>query len=310
MLSPLHQQVVRDLGELDEIKLPLQEIFRTLPPDALKISTPQQPVEVNQEIRTPFLELARQDQALVDLSHSGAVAVSLVHCPTENHEAALVRKLAQRARSQGFATAQVSLLEASLDTFEQLVRLIIENLFAPGATRAGGLLQLLDRYFERRGTRAAQRFSEATTEAGAHGDLTALCLAYLESDDEARAELRAYQAWLDGTEPGRNSRNPNVRAALNAHTAHRALGELSRTAQVLGGTGLAIYLHDGAAVAKRTSRSGNGSSATPASAARSFSPSAAKRSRRAFFSGFWSSQASNSSRSSAGNSPSSQRWMS
>lgn len=199
-------------------------------------------------------EMARQDQALVDLSHSGAVAVSLVHCPTENHEAALVRKLAQRARSQGFATAQVSLLEAPLDTFEQLVRVIIENLFAPGATRAGGLLQLLDRYFERRGSRAGLRFSEAAAEAGAHGDLTALCLAYLESDDEARAEIRAYQAWLDGTEPGRNSRNPNVRAALNAHTAHRALGELSRIARALGGTGLAIYLHDGAALTKRTSR--------------------------------------------------------
>ena len=199
-------------------------------------------------------ELARQDQALVDLSQSGAVAVSLVHCPTESHEATLVKKLAQRARSQGFATAQVSLLEAPLDTFEQLVRVIVENLFAPGASRAGGLLQLLDRYFERRGTRSAERFGEAAAEAGAHGDLTALCLGYLESDVEARAEIRAYQAWLDGTEPGRGSRNPNVRSALNAHTAHRALGELSRIARALGGTGLAVYLHDGAALTKRTGR--------------------------------------------------------
>lgn len=199
-------------------------------------------------------ELSRQDQALVDLSHSGAVAVSLVHCPTEKQEETLVRQLAQRARHQGFATAQVSLLETHLDTFEELLREILENLFAPGATRAGGLLQLLDRYFERRGTRAAERFSEAAADAGAQGDLTALCLGYLASDEEARAEIRAYQAWLDGTEPGKHSKNPNVRSALNAHTAHRALGELSRIAQALGGTGLAIYLHDGAAVTKRTSR--------------------------------------------------------
>jgi len=199
-------------------------------------------------------ELARQDQALLDLSHAGTVAVSLVHCPTTSREATLVRKLAQRARTQNYVTAQVSLLEASFDTFEQLVRMVIESLFAPGATRPGGLLQLLDRYWERRGSRSAERFEEAAAELGAQGDLTALCHAYLLADGDARTELRAYHAWLDGTEPGKRSKNPAVRSALNPHTAQRALGELSRLVVALGATGLAIFLHDGDAVTRRTAR--------------------------------------------------------
>src|SRR5690606_18346088 len=166
-------------------------------------------------------EIARQDQALLDLSQCGAVAVSLVHCPTPNREASLVRKLAHSARSKNFASAQVSLLEASLDTFEQLVRSIIESLFAPSASRPGGLLQLLDRYWERRGSRAAERFGEAAAKFGAVGDLAALSHAYLLADGEAKSEMRAYHAWLDGTEPGRRSRNPLVRSALNQHTAQR-----------------------------------------------------------------------------------------
>jgi hypothetical protein len=199
-------------------------------------------------------ELGRQDQALLDLSHSRTVAVSLVHCSTEKREAQLVRRLAARARAQNFVTAQVSLLEVNLDTFEQLVRTLAEGLFAPGAPRPGGLLQLLDRYWERRGTRAALRFQEAAEAAGAEGDLKALCHAYLEADGEARSEIRAYHAWLDGTEPGKRSRNPQVRAALNPQTAQRALGELSRIMVALGYSGLAIYLHDGDAVTRRTTR--------------------------------------------------------
>lgn len=199
-------------------------------------------------------ELGRQNQALLDLSHCGSVAVSLVHCPTAKREAALVRKLAQQARSHNFVTAQVSLLEASLDTFEQLVRVIIDNLFAPSAARPGGLLQLLDHYWQRRGSRAAERFAEAAHELGAQGDLTALCHAYLQAEGDGRGEIRAYHAWLDGTEPGKRSKNPSVRSALNAHTAQRALGELSRVVTALGAAGLSVYMHDGDAVTKRTSR--------------------------------------------------------
>lgn len=209
---------------------------------------------VARSVTTVEDELGRQDQALLDLSHCGAVAVSLVHCPTEKREASLVRTLAQHARKQNFVTAQVSLLEASLDTFEQLVRVIIDNLFAPGATRPGGLLQLLDQFWQRRGSRAAERFAEAAAELGAQGDLTALCHAYLLAEGEARSEIRAYHAWLDGTQPGKRSQNPGVRGALNSHTAQRALGELSRVVVALGAAGLCVYLHDGDAVTKRTSR--------------------------------------------------------
>ncbi len=199
-------------------------------------------------------EFARQDQALLDLSHCGAVAVSLVHCPTSKRESTLVRKLAERARGQHFATAQVSLLEATFDTFEQLVRAILDAVQAPGASRAGGLLQLLDRFWEKRGSRAAERFLEAAAELGAEQDLTALCHAYLLADGEAKSEIRAYHAWVDGTEPGRRSRNPAVRSALNPHTAQRALAELSRIVKALGCAGLGVFLHDGDALARRTSR--------------------------------------------------------
>lgn len=199
-------------------------------------------------------ELNRQDQALIDLSDAGAVAVSLVHCPTAARERTLVRKLARRARDRGLVTAQVSLLECSLDTLEELVRSIAEALTAPGAQRSGGLLGLLDHFFGQRGRRAGARFAEAAQELGASGDLTALAQAYLATETDGRHEIRAYHAWLDGTEPGKRSRNEHVRSSLNAHTAQRALGELSRIVLALGHRGLCIYLHDGDAVARRTSR--------------------------------------------------------
>ncbi len=200
-------------------------------------------------------EIARLDQALVDLDACGASSVSLVCCPSRAQERALVRALAARARDRRFVTAEVSLLESSPDTPDALVREVLERLVPPGDDRPRGLLWLVDLFWERHGRNSAARFEEAAEAEGAHGDLTALSRAFLATEDEeATSEIRAYDAWLAGTEAPRKHRNPLVRRALSERTAQRAFGELSRVVRALGYRGLVVFLAEGDTIASRTER--------------------------------------------------------
>lgn len=200
-------------------------------------------------------ELGRLDQALVDLEACGASSVSLVHVPSRSQERGLVRELAQRARDRRFVTAEVSLLEHSPDTPDGLVREILERLVPPGDQRPRGLLWLLDLFWERHGRSSADRFAEAAEAEAASGDLTALSHAFfVTEDDEATSEMRAYEAWLAGTEPAKKHQNPHVRRALSERTAQRVLGELSRVLRALGHRGLVVFLTEGDTIAARTDR--------------------------------------------------------
>ncbi len=200
-------------------------------------------------------EIARLDQALVDLEACRAASVSLVHAPSRTRERALVRALGERARHRRFVTAEVSLLEHSPHTPDALVRHAIDALVPPGDHRPRGLPWLLDLYWERHGKNSALRFEEGTKAEAAEGDLTALCHAYLATDDEeATSEVRAFTAWLDGTEPARKHQNPLVRRALSEQTAQRAIGELSRVVRALGYRGLVLFLSAGDAIVTGTER--------------------------------------------------------
>lgn len=199
-------------------------------------------------------ELARLDQALVDLHHSGGVSVSLVRCPSRARERTLTRKYRQLASERGFVTVERSLLEFSFDTLDQLVAELLENLSPPAELRARGFLELLERHAEKYGRRSLDRFEQAAAEFGAEGDLTALSRAFLTAEDEARREVRAYEAWLNGVELRRKVKNAHVHTALNQHTAQRALSELTRIVRALGHAGTLICLHEADALARRTSR--------------------------------------------------------
>ncbi len=208
-----------------------------------------------QSVTTIEDELGRLDQALVDLHACNAASVSLVHCPTHGRERTLVRRLAERARDKRFVTVTVSLEEQSPDTPEGLVREIVDGLVPPKDRRPRGLLWMLDDYAERHGRRSGKRFLEACDEEGAHGDLTVLAGAYLNSDDPGAArEYRAYEAWLDGEEPAKRNLNTDVRRPLSDRSAQRTLGDLSRIIRALGHKGLVIFLSNGDAIATQTDR--------------------------------------------------------
>lgn len=196
-------------------------------------------------------ELGRLDQALVDLGSAEAVAVALIHCPASSREATLSRALCRRANERGFAAASVSLLESSLDSLDELVRALIEELSGP--TGAHGLLELLDVFCERHGKNSAKRFADAALWFGATGDLATLCGAYIGAEDDGYQEARAFEAWLHGTEPSRRS-HVEVRRALGPGTAQRALGELTRVVRALDLGGCLLVLRDGDAVTLRTPR--------------------------------------------------------
>jgi hypothetical protein len=200
-------------------------------------------------------ELARLDQSLVDLSVCGAASVSLVHCPSAGRERSLVRQLSERARKRRFVTAEVSLEAHSPDSPEDLVREILDGLVPPDDRRPRGLLWMLDSYAERHGSASERRFAEAIENEGAEGDLTVLSAAYVAATDPgASREYRAFEAWIDGVEPARRNRNPDVRRPLSDRNAQRTLGELSRIARALGYRGLVIFLSRGDAIAARTER--------------------------------------------------------
>lgn len=199
-------------------------------------------------------EVNRLEQALLDLEHCLATSVALTHCPTPARETALVRDLGRVARGRGFVTAAISLADCPLDTLEELVSLLIDALIPPGDTRARGLLHLLDLYFERYGSRAKTRFSAASEEQGAEGDLAAFCLAYLSATDDARREVRALTLWAEGHELKNRQAVPGVRGTLDAHTAQRVFGELTRILRALGYKGLLVLLSSGEHLAARTPR--------------------------------------------------------
>ncbi len=198
-------------------------------------------------------ELARLEQALEDLAASGATSVSLVHCASSASEASLVVALTEHARALGFVTAKVPLRKQGLESPDALVRAILAALRGPAETT--GLLALLELYYDEYGTDSAARFAEAARARGANGDLTALCHAYLSSDEpDAVAEKRAYKAWCEGVEPPRKYRNQAVRRALSERTAQRALSELTRIVCALEHRGTFVMLSEGDALARRTQR--------------------------------------------------------
>jgi hypothetical protein len=200
-------------------------------------------------------ELARLDQALEDLAACDAASVALAHCPSAAAERSLVRALTTRARERGFVTAEVSMREHGLETPDGLVRALLESLTPPGESRPCGLTWLLEGFYDQHGDGSAGELARRAAHVDANGDLTALCLAYLATDDpNPVAELRAFRAWCDGVEPPRRYRNEAVRRALSERTAQRALNELTRLVRALGYPGTFAVLSEGDALAQRTER--------------------------------------------------------
>ena len=198
-------------------------------------------------------EADRLEQALLDVSSCQGASVALLHCPSATRERSAIRAMAARARERRFVTGEVSLREHGLESPDGLVRALLDRLVLPGENRACGLLGMLDRFRERHGRRAVERFDEQVRDSEAGGDLTALGRAYLASEDVEPAR-RAYAAWCDGVEPPRKVRVRNVRRALSERTAQRSLNELSRLVRALGHQGLLVLLVEGDALAGRTDR--------------------------------------------------------
>jgi hypothetical protein len=198
-------------------------------------------------------EVARLDQALLDLSHSGGAAVSLVHCPAASRAPGLARELGRAGRARGFVTAQLSLAETPVDAFEQLVAGLLESLVPADGARPVGLLRLLDAFAVRHGKRALDLLDAGVEEHTAEGDLAALCRAYLAAEDQARVE-RALAIWMSGTRPERRNAVEGVRGCLDAHTAQRVLRDLTRVVRALGYRGTLALLTDAEALAERTER--------------------------------------------------------
>ncbi len=198
-------------------------------------------------------EVARLEQALLDIAVSSASSVGLVQCASDAQEAALGRELIRAARQRDFVTARLSLQELALDAPEELVAHLLDALTLPDDVKPKGVLRLLDRFFERHGKRSVERFDAAVEELDALGDLAALCRAYLAAEDDAHREVKAFDAWASGTELKRRL-VPDVRGTLDARSAQRALGELTRIIRALGHSGLLLVLQGGGAVTLRTSR--------------------------------------------------------
>lgn len=207
-----------------------------------------------QSVTTVEDEVARLNQALLDLEHCGATTVSLTHCPSAAREKSFVRELGKAARRRGFVTAQLSLRETSVDTLDELVAALLDALVSPSDTRPRGLLHLLDLSFARHGNNAVSRFDEAVTSEEALGDLASLCRAYLAAEDDAHREVRAFSIWTEGVELRRQYVVPGVRQPLNSRTAQRVFGDLTRIVRALGHRGLVVFLTEGDALAHRTER--------------------------------------------------------
>jgi hypothetical protein len=199
-------------------------------------------------------EVNRLDQALLDLEHCGATGVNLIHCPSAAQEAALVRELGRAARARGFVSAELKMADTPLDSLEELVATLIDALVPPGETRPRGLLYLLDSYHAKYMTRAPAQFTQAVEAEDTEGDLVAFCAAYLGATDDAAREVRSLTLWAEGHELKPRQIISGVRGTLDAHTAQRVLGQLTRILRALGHKGLYVHLSGGEEIAGRTAR--------------------------------------------------------
>ncbi len=198
-------------------------------------------------------EVARLEQALLDLSHARASSVSLTEVGVAVSEAALVRALTKAAESRGFVVAHVPLADTPLDALEGLLTRSLDALAVPGV-RDKGLLGLLAAYYDRHGSKAVARFDEAVEEEQAEGDLAAICRAYLGAEGDAAREVRAFTLWAEGTDLSARTRIDGVRSKLDAHSAQRVLRDLSRVVRALGYPGTLLLLSGGTALTERTER--------------------------------------------------------
>jgi hypothetical protein len=199
-------------------------------------------------------EVNRLDQALLDLEHSGATSVNLIHCPSPSRESTLVRELGRAARARGFVSAEMAMSDTPLDSLEELVASLIDALVPPGETRARGLLYLLDTYHAKYMSRAVGQFEKAAEAEGAEGDLVSFCSAYLAATDDAAREVRSLTLWSEGHDLKPRQLIAGVRGTLDAHSAQRVLGQLTRIVRALGHKGLFIQLSGGEQLAARTPR--------------------------------------------------------
>ncbi len=197
-------------------------------------------------------EVSRQKQVLVDLAHCESSGVSVVHCPSAAQENQLIRALLLAARSDGFVSAHVSLLEHPVDAIDRLVEAVLDALVLPGDTQRGGILRLLETFCRR--PRALQKWDERTEELGLGGDLVALCRAYIAAEDDGHREVALFTRWAEGTALSSRHRVPGVRGVLDVHTGQRVFGELSRILVALGYPGLVLILSQGDSISTRTAR--------------------------------------------------------
>lgn len=199
-------------------------------------------------------EVARLNQALLDLEHCGAASVACTHCPTSASEGQLVRALTKAARIQGFVTAHLSLDEYPVDEINDLVSGLLDRLVAPSETREGGLLRLLEIYDLQHGSHAVARFEEGADDAGAAGDLRAICRNYFAAEDDAHREVKVFALWAQGIASKSTRSAEGVRGTLNPHTGQRIFSELTRVIRALGYSGLVVLLSHGGSISLRSER--------------------------------------------------------
>ncbi|MCH2110425.1 MAG: ATP-binding protein [Polyangiaceae bacterium] len=198
-------------------------------------------------------EEARLEQALLDIAVSQATAMSLVHCPSITLENQLLRALRETAHTRRFVVATISMREHPVDTLDDLVACLLDALAIRSDDRRKGILFLLDRFFEKKGKKSVQRFSDECEELGASGDLVTLCAAYLDAEDDAKREVRAFEKWSQG-EVTPYGEKLGVRSRLTSRNAQRVFADLSRVVQALGYAGLVVFLSEGEALAERSDR--------------------------------------------------------
>jgi hypothetical protein len=139
---------------------------------------------------------------------------------------------------------------------DYVVRRLLQGLLPPGVpgrTRPG-LIALCEHYGKAHGQGSVRRLTQDASRMGAEGDLTALCLQFLRAEAQGVKEVRAFNAWLNGTELARAEEPAHARSSLSPKTAKRALSELSRLIRAMGYAGCAFFLSEGDGLAKRTPR--------------------------------------------------------
>ncbi len=199
-------------------------------------------------------EVGRLEQALIDLEQCGASSVAVTHCPSPSQQRKLAKELTLVAHKRGFVAAHLSLDEHPIDAVDELVAALLDVVVGPSDARTPGIFRLLQIFEEKHGTRAPVAFDAACDEAGATGDLRALCQAYLETEGDGQLEIDALSRWATGHELRGKYRSFSVRGVLSVHTGQRVLGELTRILQALGYGGLSLVLSGAETIAGRTER--------------------------------------------------------